>query len=416
MLSIRFKKAIGSISLFHALKLLSSGFAQLCTLYLVYVLSPAEYGEFAILASVAQLLYILSAGWTNGVVINIGSQSFGKNGAYKDVVYYRIAILVISFIIVCAIYSILSPWIELYINVAGIQFYVFLLFISYIFYDHASQLLYPGDRHLVQATAEFLATFCFFIVVVLGVHSAKEYVVAYFAISCTFAAVVTYLFFIYSAKESVCLRYSNFKKILHYSGWHLISALGIYIVNVGNNYVLVANEIPLSDIGLYNLAYRLYAGYAPIFSLFGILIPKLIHSSEDGILLVENNILKITALLSILYLLIGLVLPQIFEILSMQRYSMSISYYYWLFPAFVFTCYINLMNTAMVNTEKFRASQVGIFLQCLLLAMVSFPLVYRCKVWGALAAITISSLVAALYFYYLYNKTKAEKKICNSAV
>jgi len=98
-----------SVHMFHILKLLSALFTQLAALYLVYVLNPTEYGQFALISSIAQLMYILTSGWSSGSVINLGSQSYARTGSYKAVVYYRICIVAVSLVVVSLVFFRSNP-------------------------------------------------------------------------------------------------------------------------------------------------------------------------------------------------------------------------------------------------------------------------------------------------------------------
>jgi len=147
-------------------------------------------------------------------------------------------------------------------KISGMFLYVLMLFLGYVFYDHASQLLYPGNRDRIQAGAEFLATFMLLLVVFFAIHNLKSYILAYTAISILFACVVSLLFLRYFRGHQFQWKYSEFKSVLNYSAWQIIGVISIYVINAGTNYVLVISHIPLEQIGLYALSYRLYSGFS----------------------------------------------------------------------------------------------------------------------------------------------------------
>lgn len=390
--------AISSVRSFHLLKLASSVWTQLASFCLVQFLTPAEYGQFALLATVAQLMFILTCGWSSGAIINLAAQSFSQRGSYKSIVLYRFCIVTVSFVLITSVFTLFSPLIEKYMKISGLYLYVLLLFLGYMFFDYASQLLYPGNRDRIQAGIECVFTFILLLLVVFFVKDLRSYVVAYVTISFLFASVITFLFFLYFHHQPFEWRRTEFLTVLNYSAWQMIGILSIYVVNMGMNYVLVISHLPLEQIGLYNLSYRLYLGFTPFFALFAILMPKWIYSPGFEINLLKRRILKIVFLLALLYLILGVMLTPLIKIFNMERYSLSVVYYFWLFPAFVFTVYANLQNAAISNTASFRQAQYGILLQAGALVFACFPLVSVFGIGGAIISITLASAAGALYF------------------
>lgn len=391
-----------NVQTFHILKIGSALSTQLAALCLVYVLTPSEYGQFALMATVAQLMYTLTSGWSNGVVINLGSQNFARNGTYKAVVLYRVCIVAVAFVAVSLVFLVLRPLVEEHMKIKGLYVPVLMLYVGYVFYDHASQLLYPGNRDRVQAGAELVATGTLLLIVAFTVQDIHSYVIAYTVISTAFACAVSVLFLVYFRDHSFQWKGADFELVLNYSTWQIISVVSIYLINMAMNYFLAIHQVSLEEIGLYNLAYRLYSGFSPFFSLFGILIPKWIHTSKVSVHSIGRNILKIICALAVLYLMFGLVLTLLLQIFKMKQYSGSVVYYFMLFPAFLMTSYINLLNTVIVNTSHFRRAQIGTLLQAGLLMISGFPLVSAFGVSGAIVAITLGSAAGSVYFNRAY--------------
>lgn len=397
----RTAKAVRS---FHVMKLASALFAQLGSLFLVYVLTPSEYGQFALLATVAQLMFILTCGWSSGAIINLAAQSFSQTGSYKAIVLYRFCIVVASFVLITSVFTFFSPLIEKYMKIDGLYLYVLLLFLGYIFFDYASQLLYPGNRDRIQAGIECIFTFIFLLLAVFFVKDWRTYVIAYVNVSLLFATVITFLFLIYFRHQHFEWRRAEFLTVLNYSAWQMIGILSIYVVNMGMNYVLAISHIPLEKIGLYNLSLRLYLGLTPFFALFAVLMPKWIHSPGFETNLLKRKILKIVLLLTLLYLILGIMLMPLIKIFSMEQYSLSVVYYFWFLPAFIFTAYANLQNAAISNTASFRKAQYGILLQAGVLIVVCFSLVSTFGIGGAITSITLASAAGAIYFHQMSEK------------
>ena len=403
--------AIKVVRIFHIMKLASALCAQLASLWLVYELTPAEYGQFALIATVAQLMFILTSGWSSGVVINMGSQSYVRTGSYKAIVVYRICIVAVTFVLVSSIFVLLRPLIEGYMRISGLYIYMLLLFLGYVFYDHASQLLYPGNRDRMQAGLELVANLTLLLVVAVAVKSLQTYILAYTTVTLVFACIVSILFIKIFYKASFRWSRNDFEVVFNYSAWQIISVGSIYAINMGTNYMLVICNVSLEQIGIYNFSYRLFSGFAPFFALFGILIPKWIHASDSGLATVEQRLLKIVGFLAILYLVFGLSLKPLLNIFDIQRYLDSVPYYFWLFPSFIFASYSNLLNTVIANTSQFRRAQIGILVQSCLLIISGFPLVYLFGVKGAIAAITLASAAGVFYFKWIYKENLIRTRI-----
>lgn len=396
------KNIIKNVRTFHVLKIASAVFTQLASLYLVYALSPDEFGKFSLIATVAQLMFIMTSGWSSGSLINLGSKRFAETGSYLPILAYRISIVVVSMVIVSIVFCTLKGPIEDFMNIKGSSLYVFLLFLGYVLYDYASQLLYPGNKDTHQTIVEFMTSLVFLACVVFIINNISDYIKTYFFAALAFSIVVSIIFYKTLYAPNFSWNKREFNAVLHYSAWQTLSVASIYIINMGTNYVLVAENMTHEQIGVYNLAYRLYSGFSPFFALFGILIPKWMHSPNLKFSELDKKIKKIVLGLGSIYLLVGFTLMPVVSLLGMSKYSESVHYFFYLFPAFIFSCYSNLVNTVIANTSYFRKSQFGILIQSLILITCCIFLVKYFGMMGAVVAITCASISGALYLNMSY--------------
>jgi O-antigen/teichoic acid export membrane protein len=198
----------------------------------------------------------------------------------------------------------------------------------------------------------------------------------------------------------------EFLFVLKYSFWQLLSVLGIYVINIGMNYVLVFNKVAVANIGLFNFSYKLFSGFSPFFGLFGIVIPKWVHGKDKAGL---HNRLMVRfffsiCFLAVLYLVIAFILKPFMILVGKEDYLQSVYFFIYLFPAFLLLSYTNLMNTVIMNTVYFKQAQFAILFQGAALLLFSFPLVRLFGIEGALCSITLSFFIATVYLYFLYNK------------
>lgn len=401
-----FIKLIRKIKFFYLIKLSSSFFTQIGSLFLIYLLTPGELGHLALIVSVAQLMFVLTSGWSNGAVINLGSRKYAETGSYKDVIYYRSVIVLISFVIISILFIFLKAPILNFILESKNYSLVYLLFLGYVFYDFSSQLLYPGNKDLAQSLSELIATIAILTLSLLFVTNVREYVYIYSSTFFIFALVIISLFLFYFGKQKVLLERKEFLFVLKYSFWQILSVVGIYVINIGINYVLVFNKVEVENIGLYNFSYKLFSGFSPFFALFGIIIPKWVYSIDKAKL--HDQLMKrffyCICILAILYLCVASILKPFIILVGKEDYLKSVDYFFYLFPAFLFLSYTNLINTLIMNTKYFKQAQFAIVFQGATLLIFSFPLVRFFGIEGALWATTISFIVGAIYLHVLYNK------------
>lgn len=391
---------------FYLTKLTSSFFTQFGSLFLIYMLNPSQLGHLSLIISVAQLMFVFTSGWSNGAVINLGSKQFSESGSYKSIIYYRGLIVLVSFIVVTIFFLIFKGSISAFILNGDNYWLVYVLFLGYVFYDFSSQLLYPGNKDLIQSVAELIATFVVLSLTLVVVHSVKDYVYVYTSVFFIFSFSVINLFSYFYRDQKLKWSNAEFCFVFKYSVWQILSVVGIYIINIGINYVLVFNKTSAEDIGLYNFAYKLFAGFSPFFALFGIVIPKWIYSFEKDKLHKElkKRLLYCVCILTLLYFFISIILKPFIIMVGKEDYLKSADFFLYLLPAFVFMSYGNLMNTVLMNTKFFKQAQFAIVFQGCSLVIFSFPLVHFFGINGALIATSLSFVLGALYLYVLYNK------------
>lgn len=398
--------------LFYIIKLFSSFLIQLTSLSLIYLLEPAQYGSFILILSLAQLMFLLTSGWSNGALINLGSRNFLKSGSYIDIVFYRTVIILMSLLVISLSY-LTSIDIITYLS-DNEKYLVYILFIGLIFYDYASQLLYPGNKVLLQSSLELIISLFLIISMVVFVRNTHIYIYTYATLSFIFLLASLILFLLFFKADKLIINITEFKFVFKYSAWQLLGIISIYITNMGINYIFVLCDVSKDSIGIYNFSYRMFMGFSPFFALFGITIPKLIHSQKIGSSTIEihKKILYYIIILSCIYLCIGFLLEPMILFLQKKDYVDSSKYFIYLFPAFIFMSYCNLMNTVIANTSHFKQALVAITIQGIILLLTSYPLILIYNVNGAIISTTLSFLFGAIYFYKLsLNITTYSQKI-----
>jgi O-antigen/teichoic acid export membrane protein len=402
--------AISRLNKFYLIKLLSSFLIQMSSMFLVYLLPASEYGFLALLMSISSLMFVVTSGWNNGALVNLGSKSFSEKGSYLDIVIYRTMIIVSCMIFVSICYVLLENPITSFLQRSTNYSLVYVFFIGLIAYDFSYQLLYPGNKDFLQSTLELLSSVILIILMFTVVKTVEDYVYVYTIVNVVFALFTVGFFLKFQLGQHFTFVKSDIIRVLKYSLWQILSVVGIYMINVGMNYIFVFNKISPADIGQYNFAFKLFSGFSAFFALFGIVIPKWIHNAQKSNIAseIKSRILKITLFLSVFYIVIAIILKPFLQIIGKSDYKDSSTYFILLFPAFIFMAYCNLMNTVVANTQFYKYAQYTIAIQVVILLSISFPLVYFLHIYGAIISTTISFVICFLFFIRLYKKKIAD--------
>ena len=400
------KDLLKKLKLFYVIKIISSFSIQIASLFLIYILPPAEFGYLALIISASQLMYILTSGWSNGAIINLGSKKFAEIGNYNNIVFYRTIIVLISLLIISLLFYSLETPISKFILKNENYELVYYLYLGYVLYDFSAQLLYPGNKDLTQSISELITSISLLLLTIMFVRSIKNYIFIYSVIYILFSLFIISVFIYYYGKQKFSWDKKEFVFLFKYSLWQLLSVISIYLINIGVNYMFIYYELSVIDIGLYNFSYRMFSGFAAFFALFGVIIPKWIHNSDKKVLskLLETRIFYSICLLVFLYLIVGLILEPFIVFIGKEDYLESIKYFIYLFPAFIFMCYSNLINTVIMNSSYYKKAQLAIVAQGLSLIISSFFLVGIFGIYGAIISTTISFIIGAIYLYFLYTR------------
>lgn len=395
------------LKLFYIFKLGSSFGTQLVSLFLIYLFSPDEYGQLALVITVAQLLYILTTGWTDPTIVNIGTKEYIEKGSYKNIVLYRLIIVFICFILVSLSYVIFKERITDLIKDESYIGETFILFLGFSIQSFFNQLLYPCSKNNLQSMFDIVYTILFVLIVCFFCRSIKSYVYIFFVLNLAYAVLVSIFYWNFFKKDKLNISWSGFNKTLYFSIWQILGVLGIYLTNLGVNYVYAIENISVSDIGLYNVAYKLFSEFTPIFAICMIIIPQWIYGSRNKDKLIRN-IRRNTAMgvgaLSFVYLLIYFLLTPFFNLIGKYDYLQSVDFYLWLFPAFVFMCYSQIIQLIIMTTSAFKYIQYATLVQGVILVFFCFAFVHFFGIIGAIISVTIAYLGKSVYLYSIYHK------------
>lgn len=396
------------ISPFYVIKLFSSLILQFSALFLVVKLKPEEYGKFSLIFTVSQLLFIITSGWNSGGVLYLGTKYYHRTGSYFNIIVYRTILLLAMLTIVIIISFIFRFEINSFLSLGNGFELVLSLYFCLLLFDFSSQILYPGDRYLIQSILELLFSLSLFSVIYFNVYSIESYIYTYEKLIFVFFVTTLTIFILLFFKFQFKFNFSEFIEFLNYSKWQAVSVFSIYVINLGSNFVFVKSNIDFTEIGVYNFSYRLFSGFSPVFGIFGILVPKWINTINVDKLknILSRKIFELMVVLSLLYICVIISLPFILKLTGKLNFEKSIYYFSLLLPGFVFMGLGNLINTILMNTLLYKKAQLTSVLQGILLITFSSFFVYFLELGliGSLISSTISFLIGFCYTYYLFKK------------
>lgn len=393
---------------FYAIKLFSSLTTQLASFFLVYLFTPAEYGELALVLTVAQFMYILVAGWTEPTIVNLGTKAYAEKGVYTHIVIFRCIIVFASLCVVSGLYLIMKPQVLLLLRGDEYFFPAYILFVALCLFSLTSQLLYPCRKNALQSSSELIVKAFMLIVILMWVRTINQYIAVNLIFYALYAIVITAIFVKLFRRAQFSMSIDAFKNTLVFSVWQIMGALGIYFTNIGVNYVFSLSSVTTEDIGLYNFAYKLYMGFTPVFAICVIIIPQWIFNSKDKATLVRSipkRIVSIMVALSAAYLLLGMFMKPFLSIIGKYDYVNSITYFYGLFPSFVFLVYSQMMDLIIMTTSSFKHIQYATLIQGAVLIAMCIVLVNGYGVEGALVSVFTAMLLKSIYLTFIYVKS-----------
>ena len=267
--------------LFYAQKIISSLETQLVSFFLIYLLSPSEYGQLALIITVAQLMYVITTGWTDPTITNIGTKEYSENGSYRNIVVYRLVIVSVCFLVVTTIFLLIRSQIEIMIHRRDYYFITYLLFIAYSLQSFFYQLLYPCNKNNLQSLFDVIYATLLLVLSLTLVRDIRFYVYLILFLNIAYGVVTLFYYYRFNRKTELQLSKAEFNKTLKFSVWQVLGVLGIYLTNMGVNYVYTIKQVDLSEIGLYNVAYKFFSEFTPIFAICVIVIPQWIFYQSD---------------------------------------------------------------------------------------------------------------------------------------
>ena len=400
---------------FYLFKLASSLGTQLVSLFLIYLFTPEEYGQLALILTVAQFMYIITSGWTEPTIVNLGTREFTETGSYKNIVYYRGIIVLFCWLLVSiAFLSFHSSVINIIKNDTyyGVTY---LLFISFSLQSMFNQLLYPAKRNFLQSSFDLTYTILLIIIVISCVRNVESYIYVQVALNTLYAITASTVFYQLLKKQQFKFSSKDFIKTFNFSVWQILGVLGIYLTNLGVNYVFTIKNISIDKIGLYNVAYKLFSEFTPIFAICVIVIPQWIYGTADKRKLLNDINAKLIigiTMLSIAYLAIYLILTPFLKLIGKTDYTPSVDFYLFLFPAFVFMAYSQILQLIIMTTPAFKHIQYATLIQGILLVASCFILISFWGIIGAIISVTLAFAGKSVYLSIIYRK-KAKIMILN---
>jgi len=199
----------------------------------------------------------------------------------------------------------------------------------------------------------------------------------------------------------VTIKSADFKFYLQFSYFQVFSLAAAYIINWGDNFTLSYFSMPIEDIGIYNLAYKVFLSFNVFFALLNIMIPKIIYQYKKSgdYKLIQKIILYrkwFVIVLSVGYIVAIYLLKYMLIYFNKIEYSGSAFYLILLFPAFVLMLYTDFIVPIIINSEHYKKVQLTVFIQAFVNVIFNLLFVSYYGVVGVIIGTTLAYLFKML--------------------
>lgn len=391
--------------LFASTKIINIIFSQLIFLLLFYMLNIKEFGNYIGILAIATLLQVITTGLTYGAFITFSTKDYVRIQTYKSIICYRVIFAVVIIFLV----SLLLLFIDFNHREAILK-----LYLGLVFYDLGSQIMLPGKRKLHQVCIEFVFFVILLSAVMLFKFTYMEYINFYFFLTVLLFLISLFFYKIldFNCTTPKCSSSTKFNLFVKYSVWQMLGVLAIYIMGNGLNLYTYFYGFTSSDIALYGILLKIFMSLSPVYAIYVIYIPKLIHQHNITFQKVRKRFLVIVLLssvmISLLYVLVITTFDGIVCFLNKSSYSNLYVYMLLMVPAYFFMSFSNIANTYLSNTVKYASPQIVLTIQGIVLCFSYLIFIPKYSFYGVVISLTITYLISfTLFLSIIFMENKA---------
>lgn len=225
---------------------------------IVRKLSEYDYGVYSIVLTVLGLLTTFGFAWTSSSLLYFGVEEKVKYGTLTRTFWARNIILGVTYFFVSVLFLIFHKRLDKYIS-EPLSIYLFIWMSIKILTDYLIGYFLAVEKRKISVSISISTKIFAVILITLKVVSLKM-VLVYCILSELISLIWIFKVDKYDFGKFVFDK-KIFKTVLSFGLWQIFGFSGIYLINFGDN-IVIKHFLSLEDVGIYNIAYKLYAGMA----------------------------------------------------------------------------------------------------------------------------------------------------------
>lgn len=392
---------MASERVFVATRLVSLLMSQSIVLILVYYLDAAEFGALAILLSLAQFIITLLVAWHSGTVLNHGQKYYPHFKTLYTVLVFRGSfVALLAIVLVVLVNQGVEQWVN---NFSGLEngFYLLTLFVfAESAFDFCQNILVVYGKLLMNSLSILLIkTSCFFYVL-FGFESLESYFELNFILHISYSVFVLICLLVLDRPAKHKVAFHKFRELSLFSFWAIFTSLSVVIANQAYNSLLRWSDVPLSDIGAHNLAFKALMSLSVLVYFVRVFYAKSLYAKDpkERVQFVrkvlERYLKNYLLLASIGYLLISILVYMLTFFLSGDAgYQNSLFYMALYLPAFILFQRAQFLAVLLNNSVCYKRENLAFIYMSLCGFVANLLLINIIGVYGVVLGTTLGYLV-----------------------
>jgi O-antigen/teichoic acid export membrane protein len=398
--------------LYTVLRVFTVMLSFVANIFIVRGLSIASYGVFSVAFMLVGLLTTFGFGWSSSSIMYFGSKELAKTGSLNKSFWSRNILIAASLAIMTLAFVFLKNQINAYVGM-DLAFLILLWLYIEVINDYLQVYFLAVEKQLIAPLILITSKLALVIAVLIFDFDVRALLIIYI-ISNLFC-----IFYILGIDKKQVGKFEFDKKlfneILNFSLWQLFGFSGVYLINFGDTAV-IKHFMTLEDVGVYNVAYKLFATVAGlsyvITGYFAASISKNFHNKDKKKIhhLFYKERSLILALIVVLHLIVIAFSKQLLIPIYGQRYAGAVPIFNILMVGSIFMYLIAFYIAYLNASKKHKVIQIVNIGQAVFNVFLSIVLIKPFGLIGPAIATIISIIISAL-FYVFYCERRIRKLI-----
>ena len=237
-------------------KIFDMGIAFYLNWIVVRKLSEYDYGVYSIILTVLGLLTTFGFSWSSSSLLYFGVEERVQYGSLNRTFWARNIILGISYLIVGILFLCFYKKLDMYIT-EPVSIYLFIWMSIKILTDYLTYYFLAIEKRSISVLVSLFTKLLAVIMITLKFVCLRTVLI--YCIISEISALIWVIKINKSDFGKFIFDKKIFKTVLSFGLWQIFGFSGLYLINFGDN-VVIKHFLTLEDVGIYNIAYKLYAG------------------------------------------------------------------------------------------------------------------------------------------------------------